>query len=480
MQLLSEANCNIILNNNFVGVEAPLLYVDIGGKTNIKVLTFGLSREFGALAQGCTIRIPNVDPVNPIDTGYYNQQRDATDYNKPANEFADIIQPGALVTVKTGYGDSNTVDTVQVFIGTIDTVKAKFGSNGEATITILCRGKSKKTVESTIFRTITTTGAIGYWINYPITSTVTEFYLKYADTNPYLYEIWVDACMRSGYAEVDLDWDTTWTTRQSNCDGDAFKMCTGTWMDLAQKVADILGAYMYEDEDGKMNLKVANNQVNAGNDTLTLNGTTYTALEDGGYARAIYESIEVTNWMSTEYTRADWDFDYASNSIRRSAGSSIGDGEEIIVTYTYCAWVFRPKTLFGIEQIVSHDDMYGRIVATNEELKLVSSTTLDALGDGSALSTNKTLIEDVPEYVNQTQLDAYTAAKRLEMRKHYFNVSLDCVAVPHLRVRDIICPLLWGTVTGLYEITGFSLDFDAETGLEMTIEAVYYGSSGVY
>ena len=477
MQQLTAANAAIILSNDFTGVNMPILWVEINSEVDIKVQEFSISREFGAMAQACTIVIPNVNPDDPTDTGYYNQQRDATDYNRPANKYKGIIQPGKLVRVKCGYGDDAEADTVYVFVGTIDTVKATLAS-GVSTLTLQCRGKTKKMVDSTVHRIAS--GDTRYWINYPITATVETYYLTSTDTNPLLLEIWIDVCLRSGYDISELNFDTSWTTRLNDVDKSTFKEITGTWIELAQRIADLLGAYMYEDEEGEVHLKVANNQVNDGSDTLSMSGTDWIPLQDGGYARAIYESIVVEDFDTTFEREVDWEFDYATNSIRRTEDSSITAGQYVDVTYKYCAWVFRPNQIYSLDQIVSHDDCYGMIVATNNEKKLTSSLALGELGDGSAISITKALVENLPELTTQGQLDAYVAAKRLEMRKHYFNIAMDCVAVPHLRVRDIICPLMWGTVTALYEVTGFNLSYKAGIGLEMQIEAVYYGPSGVY
>jgi len=484
-QEITSAQATVLLTNEFVGASAPIFYAEIDGKTNIKIMSFSTSREYGANAPGGIITIANVNPSDPRDTGYYNQQRHGDIVEQPANEFEGIIQPAKVVTVSVGYGDNAATDTVDVFTGSIDTVRVNIDGAGNSTMVLNCRGLSKKLVDTPIQCKRVVSGTIFYHMNYPVNGwaasgeELVEYYLEQADTNPLLLEIWIDVCMRAGYEIGELNFDTSWTTRVNDCADGSFTNCTGTWIELARKVVDLLGAYMWEDELGELHLRVANNQVYSGDDTFTLNGTAWTELEDGGYARAIEETISVTNWMSTNYTSADWDFDYATNSIRRSSGSNIGDGEEVIVTYTYCAWLFRSNQIYNLTQWTSHDEMFGRLVATNNELNLERTTTLDALGDGSALSTLKAIIEDKPELHTNALLDAYLVTRRAEMRKEYFNISFSCVAVPQLRVRDLIVPFIWGTVKAIYEITGFTISYDAVTGMSMNIEAIYYGASSI-
>ena len=479
-QEITSAQATTLLSNEFIGLSSPIFYAEIDSLTNIKIVSFSTARELGSLTSGAEIIIANVNPNDPTDTGYYNQQRTGIGDNKPANEFEGVIQPAKVVTVRVGYGSNSIDDTVKVFTGSIDTVKTNI-DEGESTLVINCKGLSKKLADTPIQCDRVTSGDIFYHINYPINGRsgqeLTEYWLEYADTNPFLYDIWVDACLRAGYNITDIHYDTTWTTRLNDVAEGSFVNIQGKWIELTKKIVDLLGAYMWEDEEGDLHLRVANNTSTSGNDTITLNGTGWEVLEDGGYARAIEESINVTNWMGTEYTSNDWDYDYATNSIRRSDDTYIGDGEEIIVTYTFCAWLFRPTQIYNLSHWVSHDEMYGRLVATNNELGLSRSTTLDALGDGSALSTLKAITEDKPELISNSQLDAYLVNKRVEMRKEYFNLEFEGIAIPQLRVRDIICCLLWGTTTALYEITGYQLSFESATGLTMSIAAVYYTSS---
>jgi len=483
MQEMTAEQANIILSKNQVGASAPIFYADIGGKTDIKITSFSMSREHGAMAQNCSLTIANVNPTDPSDTGYYNEGRNDSANNKPSNAYNGIIIPGGLISVKMGYGDSATLDTVPIFTGSIDTVKISMSGNNSQ-INIQCRGTTKKMVDNPIQCDRVVSGEIFYHINYPINGwaasgeELTEFYLKVADTNPLLLSIWIDACERAGYSAGNIVYDIAWTTRLNDVAEGSFTNCTGSWIQLAQKVVDLLGAYMYEGEEGKVYLKVANNQVNAGADTISMTGTSWHALEDGGYARAIKESIVVVDFSETFIIDVDYEFDYATNSIRRIDGGGITAGQGVDVTYTYCAWKFNPTQVYQLDQYVSHDETYGLLVATNNELTLKRDLTTGALGDGSSMSTLKALVEDKPELTTNAQLDAYLASKMVEMKKNYFNLHLNCIAIPHLRVRDIICCVLFGTVTSLYEIIGFNITYDASSGMSQTIDSVYYGSSG--
>lgn len=480
-QTISEAYANLLLSNEFIGTKIPLVQVVISdGVTEYeitKVSSFNMSREFGAIAQSVTIQIPNVDPDDPLDTGYYNAQRNMTAHGKAATAYKDLIRPGRDLYIKAGYGDDNIADTVKIITANIDTVKVKISGEGESVLEILARCTGKYLVDGTIQQYNTSTGIINYYITYPIAANIQTHYLGAGDLDPYLYQIWVDACMRAGYDVLNIggDW-ASFTMTLSDCDADAFKEITGKWCDLAKKIADLLGAYMYEDEEGNIWLKVANDLEYADTESITLTGTTGVALSCRGYNyRAIEDSIEVSG-----YTRSDWDFDYASNKIRRTSTSTIPSGTTVTVLYTFCAWCYKPNQIFDLTQWTSHDEVYGRLVMTNKELQIYATDDLGTLGDGSTVSTIKTLVEDHPELTTEEQLTALVALKKAEMLKNYFNMSADVVAIPHLRVRDTICTLLYGTISSIYEITGFNLSYDPESGFTQQIEGIYYNTSGVY
>ena len=475
-QEITKAQADILLSQNYVNDAVPLFYANIGGATDINVSSFNISRDHGAMAQSCSLTIPNVNPTDPVDTGYYNEGRNDAKNNKPQNAYNGVIIPGSLITVKMGYGDSPSSDTVTVFTGTIDTVKISIsGTNSE--MYVYCRGTTKKMVDNPIQCQRVVSGEIFYHMNYPVNGwaktgeELIEFYLTKTDTNPLLLSIWIDACERAGFTAGNLVYDTTWVTRLADVAEGSFTNCTGTWIQLAQKVVDLLGAYMYEDEYGKIYLKVANNQSYSDSISVNMSYSVYNTLHSG-YARAVEESIVVSG-----YSNSDWEYDYASDGIRISSGSSISEGQTVGITFTYCAWKYNPTQVSQLTQWVSHDDTYGTLAVRNIEKGLKRTLTTGALGDGSSMSTLKVGLEDKPELLTNAKIDDYLINKMTEMKKNYFNLSLDCIAIPQLRVRDIICCVIFGTITALYEITGFTLSYDASTGMTQTINAVYYASS---
>lgn len=483
MQTVSEAYATLLKSNRFVFNQAAIVQMVVDGYEITKARSFSMSREYGAIAQQCVIEIPNVnfaDP-DPSDTGYYNQQRDAPDFNKPPNAYFGIIQPGKEFYIRAGYGTDNVTDTVKVFTGVIDTVEIGIDGQGKSILKIVGRGSSGKLVDRKVKHTIS--GINYYWINYPIESGWDVFYLTSANTNPYLGEIWSDVCQRGGYSSGDLNIATDYVTgsalRVDDLDPDTFQRMTGSWADIAVKIAEILNAYMYENEDGELNLIVPDDIAYEGTGNITFSGTSWQSLssfQGGSNYRCIEDSLVIDSYTLSD---GEFEFDYPGNKVRRVSGSAIPDGSPVSIVYTYCAWEYKTNQTYDLNQWVSHDDVYGMLAASNNENELYRSLTLGTLGDGSTVSTDKVLETNIPELITNTQLDTWLANKKSDMKKNYFNLEVDVVGIPHLRVRDLFCVLLYGTVTSIYEITGFNLSYDPENGIQQQIKGIYYALSNL-
>lgn len=476
MQTISSTIATNILSNQFVYDNAPLMQVVIGGYDVTKVATFSINKEQSGVAHQMTITWPNVNYANPIDTGYYNAGRAYTSHNKPSNGYYGLIKAGETIYVKCGYGSSLS-DTIKVFTGKIDTVKKSL-SGDDSIITVIARGMSRCLTDGTI-QSIDSGGTRYLSMTYDkttgILSGITAAYISYGYADPYLHEVWRDVCQRAGFDYGNVVHDT-FTPKLSDFDSQSFKECKGKWYDLAKRIADLLDAHMYEDEEGKINLKKNTDLKYTQTENITLTGTTPVVLDCEGYNyRAIPESIAITGYTYGD----DFVFDYATNSISRTADSDIPSGSTVSVSYTFCAWRFKPNQIYGLEQWESHDELAGRIFATNDELGYVQYADLGYLGDGTSVSTSKIEVTNHPELVTTTSLDAWIAARIAEMKKNYWNLSADVVAIPHLRVRDTICVLVWGTVKEIYEIVGYSLSYTPNEGLTMSLKCSYYKLSAV-
>lgn len=476
MQTISSTIANNILTNQFVYNNAPLMQVVIGGYDVTKAATFTISKDNAGICNQMTITWPNVNYANPLDTGYYNSGRNYTAHNKPSNGYLGLIEPGATVYVKCGYGASLS-DTIKVFTGKVDTVKLGL-SGSDSIITIICRGMSRCLIDGVIncqYNDGTKFYNMSYDKTTGIYANVVSAYISYGYADPYLHEIWRDVCQRAGFDYGNVIHDT-FTAKLSDYDAQSFKEIKGKWYDLANRIAYLLDAHMYEDEEGRINLKKNTDLKYTQTENITLTGTTGVALTCEGYNyRAIPESISISGYTYGD----DFVFDYATNKLSRTSDSDIPSGSTVSVSYTFCAWRFKPNQTYAIEQWVSHDELAGRIVATNNEMGWAQYGDLGTLGDGTSVSTSKMEITDHPEILTTAGLDAWIAARIAEMKKNYWNLSVDVVAIPHLRVRDTICVLMWGTVKEIYEIIGYSLSYAPNEGITMSLKCAFYKLSAV-
>lgn len=356
---------------------------------------------------------------------------------------------------------------------------------------IISRGMTKKLVDRKIKQYNSTTAETLYYMTYPVESSdidTTGYELTYADTDPYLYEIWEDVCKRAGYDDADIHTNTDCTLKLSDIDADSFINIKGTWANLAKQIVDLMFVldggtyvkfYQKEDENGDIYLNKDYDISWIGSGNITFSGTDWHSLstfQGGSNYRAVENSIVIDS-----YTVADgeFEFDYAGNKVRRTDGSSIADGSPVAIYYTYCAWVFIPNQLYKIKEWTSHDDISGTILATNNDLGLSYQLAVGALSDGSEVSADKVYEIDIPELNTSALLGNWATAKKTEMRKSLYNLKADIVPIPHLRVRDIVCCLLYGTVKELYEITGLNFNYEAEKGFSQSLKAIYYNLSDV-
>ena len=470
MRVVDSSTMSAILGLNFMGASKyPRAIVLIGASVMPNVMSVSITREDNSIAQGCSITLSNINPSDPIDNGYYNSQRDDTTNGKPSNSYNGLIKPGASISVLGGYG----ANVVSIFTGVIDTVKIKVM---DGSIEIFCRDVGYRLVDNTIFSENSNQTEQYQYITYPIEAGIftTGYNLGSGDTNPYLYDIFIDVCMRAGFNSLYIGYDN-FTTRLNDLQGDYFTELSGTWDSIVLKIADILQANVYCDEDGNIFLKERTGKdYLAVAEDITLTGTTWSPLAN---KYCIKDSINLNDPF---YDSTDYDFDYATNSIRRSVGTTIPTGTTLSIDYSYVDWVFKVgEGLYDLVQWVSHDNEYGSIQVTNSELELASYLEIH-LADSSVLSHNKLLTIDMPELITQGQLDAYATAYSLMLRRNYFNIDAEVVTLPHLQVGDLVHFLVYGTATGIYEIKGFNIDYDASTGFSMSLNTIFFNTSGVY
>lgn len=145
-------NGNFIIHSTtswdeIVGAQLiPKLYQPVPIK-NVKI-----DKEQSALSQRLSAEIPN---VKGSEIGYYTPFR-GIDNPGDANEYKNVIMPGADVLCQMGYGDELT----QTFTGAIDDVDISADGGGTYSIAIECRDEAWKILDTTV------TSELGYYILY--------------------------------------------------------------------------------------------------------------------------------------------------------------------------------------------------------------------------------------------------------------------------------------------------------------------------
>lgn len=477
MKPLTQEIIELYSLKDFVGDNTPTVSVTIDGINMYNVSSLSVTREQGIIAQSFSISLINVNHSNWTDTGYFNQVRNDEAHGKPQNSYYNLIQPGKEVVITVGYG----ANTNTIFTGIIDTVTTKIGR--DCIIEITGRDIGKYLIDSTILCEDTTSGSeILYEITYPIDIGITEVYLTDTDLNPYLYEIFIDACMRAGINETDISVGTSPVTdfplRLDDLNGEYFEEFTGTWDSLCQQIAKLLVANIDVDESGTIILsKIVQPDPDAWKG-ITLNGTDWTSIGiDIFYKdRAVESSLVVQNvTKTTTYVKdIDWVYDETTNSIRRTSDSTIGSGDSVWVYEKYVNWIFKNGiNIFDLNQFVSHDDCYGTIVAKNEDEDLIRSINIGSYGDGSIVNSNKIHVEDLPELITENQLDNWLQDKKKEMMSKYWQVDANVLPITQLQVNDLVQFLIYGTIGGIYKITGFSWTWDADDGHSCNVHGIF-------
>jgi len=88
------------------------------GTAKLQVEQISVQREEAADSQRLTFSLPNLNPADPTDAGYYTPYRGGYEFDKVLNEWYCVIIPSRRVVAKLGYGS----DLATVFTGEIDDV----------------------------------------------------------------------------------------------------------------------------------------------------------------------------------------------------------------------------------------------------------------------------------------------------------------------------------------------------------------------
>ncbi len=146
-------------------------YSGVSETNEIRPTNIRLSKEEAANAQSCSLEVPNVNPIDPADAGYYSPYRSGTDFPaKTENDWRNIILPSKEIVVQAGYGS----ELATVFTGSIDRVSHATVPRS-ATLRLECRDYGWRLVDKTIIAVVD--GADAYYIDYPIDAATTPAWL---------------------------------------------------------------------------------------------------------------------------------------------------------------------------------------------------------------------------------------------------------------------------------------------------------------
>lgn len=472
MNGLSTDTIALYYNKAFMNVNMPKVWAYIDSTICNSIESVSVSQEDDVISQLCRITIANVNPTDAFDTGYYNHNRNDTTHNKPSNDWLGKIMPGNTIDVRMGYGN----DTNCVFFGYIDTTETVIDGSGDAVINITCRDAGKFLLDGTINSYDVTSSEILSDITYPIDAGIytTGYLLTAADTNPYLWQIWQDVCMRAGitYFDVGSSPNTDFPLRLDDLNDEYFEKISGTWNALTDLCCKLLNARMFMRGEIMCLRKIENTDYTA-NRGLVLHDYDWESLDVDDYYvdRAIESSIKVWNITKTFYYApgVDYEYDEQTNSIRRAQMSNITNGQSVIVEFKKVNWIFKcGYNLYRIKQFNTHDDAYGTIVAKNDIDDLVRSINVGPYGDGSIAGhvnnegyNTKILTEDLPELTTEYLLDNWLIGRKQKMLQEYWQVEADCMAVTQLQLQDLVQFYLPGTIAGIYMIRGFTINYSA-------------------
>jgi len=283
-----------------------------------------------------------------------------------------------------------------------------------------------------------------------------------------------DLCIRAGFAAADITIEPTFMTTDMTFDG-------GSYSDAIEQLCTVAGFEFKIDDDGKpFFVYPTDRQPAIADEAVVLNGTTPVALasfpvvtasiivySSSGESGTLYSST--TDYLITVGTPTTaW-------TIERRAGSAIGDGDTVYVSYVYAAWVFKEgEDIFRLGLKISRANIYGKIVVLGDDCTGTYITS-SPIWDGSIVSPDKILfVNDINLWTDE---DCQMTANRLgaDMMARYIQCEFAAVAVPWLQVGDCVQVIESSTtISEIYRITSLNIDI-SPSGAIMTFKCYHYG-----
>jgi len=439
----------LLAGNGVLGVPSVDLTIET---PTIKRVEVGRDRGMTSMAR---ITIDNQD-------GHYS--RDLGDDN-PAdkNEWYGVIKPGAEVHLEWGYGS----DTVDAFTGKVGKPIRHRDRRG-ATLIIPIMGylqwRGKK---------VLVTDGSGNEVGTIDNSTIEDAFST--------------ICQWHGWAANEVHADNT---------GVLLSAIPYEHEEVYDKLAQLgnwVGYDVFDDESGDVHMRYpSDRQPYITGLKFTLNGTTAVDISDTtdddsvstGKAPLVLNSETVTDIAGaityvrdTDYIITQGDGDTPATLVRK-AGGSIGDGDQVVVSYAYSAWIFEPPfiSISDYDEDPTHLVRYIEVVSTDADGNEITSTYEYSHADEYDLPTHSKRRYEVQGPTTQDDIDDYANYLGRIMGATVRGQEVTVKPWPcMLQVADVVQIIeKTSTSSELYRIDGFRVTMTPRSFVG-TLTAHHYG-----
>lgn len=446
-----------------VGATPRLLEFELSeGAAKLQVDKISIQREEAADSQRMTFSLPNVNPADPIDVGYFNPYRSGNEFGQEINEWHCVIIPSRKVVAKMGYGDNVTT----VFTGEIDDMEMS-AQPRDYSISADCRDMACKLIDKSI--SISISGKTKYYIKYPLPSGVKKYWITPGGTTkPDISDIVKDLCMRAGFSSASVIVEKTKIKL-------APKFEKTTYMDAINELCTVSGFEFFVDEDGKARFYFpTDRQPSITNEEVYLSGTSYVSLE---HNHLVSGSDIVKNESGSKTYKRDTDYaiDLENGKIRRVSSGAIPNNSTVKVSYVYAGWCFREgEDIFSLKFGSSRRNIYGSIRVAGKK-KQGSASTSSTLWDTSKVPKDKVLFADNQSLETSEECTECAARLKQDMLRRYTSAEFDAVGNPWIQVGDNIMIVESSTtVSEVYKVLSINFELSPD-GFVMAIKAFHVG-----
>jgi len=329
-----------------------------------------------------------------------------------------------------------------------------------------------------------------YLLEYPVPQNTLDIFLDYNSTNPDIADVFKDLCLRAGFVTGDILIENTGILLNNTPEG-SLEFDTISYADAIEQLSTMTAWSSWCDENGKINFKNPQNnsyykqdeeQMFIANTPIYLtkcftHSTDKTLME----SEPIEGTIKVYNYTKTTLYELDTDYTYnpSTYTIMLKETGNIVEYDICKIDYNYTNGIFENGlNLYSFDLNLSHSNYYRSIMVTGDTDTYIAAVNTPNW-DSSVIEADKTL------FVNDTTLDdidkVANCANRLllDMKERYMTISLEGIANPWLQIGDTIRILIYGTIYGIYKISGYTMSYSATEGMTMNLNGYFISNLSV-